>query len=162
MAMTALTRPVAGEVAATRLRPATRVRLKPPGPTTGHVDGAWWPLSRDLTAELPALLEALAPRAGEIEQVTYHLSDWDCTTRRLVTAGSSVRLGGYHTQHPDTLDVISAHVRLTLLVIAPDTAPAAADRVLDAAADPSDTGAVDELLGTGTTDHHRTPRGVRS
>lgn len=156
------TRPVTGDVAATGVRPPARLRLKPPGPTTGRVDGAWWPRSGDLVAELPALLEALAPRAGEIEQVTYHLSDWDCTVRRLATAGPSVRLGGYHTQHPDTLDVMSARARLTLLVIAPDTTPATAERVLGAAADPGDTGSVEELLGTGTTDHHHNPRGVRS
>jgi hypothetical protein len=33
-----------------------RLKLKPKAPTTGYVDGAWWPRSRDLSAELPALL----------------------------------------------------------------------------------------------------------
>ncbi|HVW42390.1 MAG TPA: DUF5994 family protein, partial [Amycolatopsis sp.] len=43
-------------------RPALRLRLKPKAPTTGYVDGAWWPRPRDLSAELPALLAVLAVR----------------------------------------------------------------------------------------------------
>ncbi|WP_410639151.1 DUF5994 family protein [Amycolatopsis sp. lyj-346] len=41
-----------------------RLRLKPKAPTTGYVDGAWWPTSRDLTAELPPILAVLAVRLG--------------------------------------------------------------------------------------------------
>jgi len=52
--------------------PATepRLRLKPAAPAMGHVDGAWWPRTRDLTAELPALLAAVAARLGRIDRVT--------------------------------------------------------------------------------------------
>src|SRR5690242_271557 len=35
---------------------ALRLRLKPKAPTTGWVDGGWWPRSRDLAAELLDLL----------------------------------------------------------------------------------------------------------
>ena len=38
-----------------------RLRLKPRGPVTGFVDGGWWPRSRDLAAELPALLAVSRP-----------------------------------------------------------------------------------------------------
>ncbi|MET7995833.1 DUF5994 family protein [Amycolatopsis sp. NPDC005232] len=48
------------------------MRLKPAGPTTGHVDGEWWPRSRDLTCELPALLTAAVARLGRIGEVAYH------------------------------------------------------------------------------------------
>jgi hypothetical protein len=44
------------------------LRLRPTAPTTGHVDGAWWPRSQDLAAELPALLAVPAVRLGEIQQ----------------------------------------------------------------------------------------------
>src|SRR5439155_16889727 len=46
-----------------------RFQLRPEAPTTGHVDGAWWPRSRDLAAELPALLAALAARLGRVHRV---------------------------------------------------------------------------------------------
>ena len=41
-----------------RTTPKTRprLRLKPKAPTTGYVDGAWWPRSDDLAIELPDLL----------------------------------------------------------------------------------------------------------
>ena len=42
--------------------PRVRLRLKPKAPTTGWVDGGWWPRSRDLAAELPGLLSVLAVR----------------------------------------------------------------------------------------------------
>jgi hypothetical protein len=41
---------------------ALRLRLKPKGPTTGYVDGAWWPRSADLVGELPELFAVLAVR----------------------------------------------------------------------------------------------------
>jgi hypothetical protein len=37
-----------------------RLRLKPKAPQSGYVDGAWWPHSEDLTAELPDLLSVLS------------------------------------------------------------------------------------------------------
>ncbi len=45
-----------------------RLRLKPKAPSTGHVDGAWWPHSDDLAAELPDLLAVLSVRLGPIDQ----------------------------------------------------------------------------------------------
>jgi hypothetical protein len=46
-----------------------RRRRKPKAPTTGYVDGAWWPRSRDLAAELPVLIAVLAARLGSIVRV---------------------------------------------------------------------------------------------
>jgi hypothetical protein len=45
------------------------LRLKPKAPATGYVDGGWWPRSRDLSAELAALVEVLVVRLGRIERV---------------------------------------------------------------------------------------------
>jgi Family of unknown function (DUF5994) len=47
-----------------------RLRLRPKALTTGYVDGVWWPRSRDLAAELPALLAVPAVRLGETPQVS--------------------------------------------------------------------------------------------
>jgi len=49
-----------------------RLRLKPKAPLTGFVDGAWWPPSEDLTAELPDLLSVLSVRLGPISRLTYN------------------------------------------------------------------------------------------
>jgi hypothetical protein len=53
-----------------------RMRLKPAHRSCGYVQGAWWPRSTELTAELPSLLTALSLRFGPIDGVLYHESDW--------------------------------------------------------------------------------------
>lgn len=67
-----------------------RLGLKPQAPTAGYVDGAWWPRSRELSTELPALLAALAVRLGPIARVSYHLAGWDDSPRPLYVDGGRV------------------------------------------------------------------------
>lgn len=116
----------------------SRVHLKPATPNTdqGYVDGAWWPRSRDLTTELPALFAALANRLGVIERMAYNLGEWQPTTRRLETGGVRVKLGGFHYQGANTIDVTGRDgLRVTLLVVPPDTPAATARKISLAAAD---------------------------
>lgn len=123
-----------------------RLRLKPQAPTTGYVDGGWWPRSRDLATELPALLAVLAIRLGPIERVGYNLTAWGPTVRKIYVGGSVVRLAGYHSQHPDTVDVLGARRGLTLLVVPPDASAQAAHRVLMTAGHRGNTDQINELL----------------
>jgi hypothetical protein len=53
----------------------SRVRLRA-GPSSDHVDGAWWPRSRDLAAELPAFLKAIIHSVGAVAEIGYHPADW--------------------------------------------------------------------------------------
>jgi hypothetical protein len=55
-------------------RQTPRTRLKPKAPATGYADGVWWPRPRDLSAELPALLAALAVRLGRVQRVCHNLN----------------------------------------------------------------------------------------
>jgi hypothetical protein len=126
--------------------PRLRLRLKPQGPVTGFVDGGWWPRSRDLPAELPALLAVLAVRMGPVEGVSYNLDAWEPAPRRITLDGRLVRLAGYRSQNPATVDVLSAAHRVTLLVVAPDAAPASAHGALMAAGHRGNTERVDALL----------------
>lgn len=117
-----------------------RLRLKPAGPATGHVDGAWWPRTRDLTAELPALLTAVGARRGPADRVTYGLGEWPAPGRRIAVDGRVVRLEGFRSQFAATLTVVGwDRRRLTLLVVPPETGPDVAERVLGTAADPANT-----------------------
>ena len=114
---------------------ADRLRLKTDTTTpTGQVDGGWWPHSKDLAAELPNLFSVLVPQIGPIERVSYHLGDWDPAPRKIRFDGAVVRLGGYHWQRAATVDVLTARRTRTLRVVPPDTAPAAAQHALTAAA----------------------------
>jgi hypothetical protein len=126
-----------------------RLRLKPKAPTTGWVDGGWWPRSRDLAAELPRLLTVLSIRLGPIERVTYHLDDWGSTVRKISFGGGVVRLGGYRSQHADTVDVLSARQRVTLLVVPPEAPAQTAHAALMAAGNRGNSDIVEALLQSG-------------
>lgn len=126
-----------------------RLKLKPDGATTGFVDGAWWPRSRDLQQELPALLAGLHQRLGPVEAVSYHLGDWSSPPRRTSIAGVSVRIGGYRLQRAGSLDVIARNRRVTLLVIDPEQSQEVAEQALIASAELDNIDDLDTLLTYG-------------
>jgi hypothetical protein len=131
-----------------------RLRLKPKAPTTGYVDGGWWPRSRDLAAELPHLLTVLSVRLGRIERVSYHLAEWGPTIRKINFGGGVVRLAGYRSQLPDTVDVIAAQQRVTLLVVPPEAAAQSAHAALMAAGYRGNTDDVATLLEASSSTMH--------
>jgi uncharacterized protein DUF5994 len=129
------------------LRQALRLKLKPQAPTMRDVDGAWWPRSRDLSAELPALLAVLAVRLGQINRVSYNLTTWTVGHRHVDVDGHQVRLDGFHAQHPHTIDVLASNgTRLTLLVLPPATHAATAHPIMMIAARRNNIDSIDELL----------------
>lgn len=114
-----------------------RLRLKPRVPTTGYVDGAWWPRSRHLPAELPSLLAELTGRAGSVALVGYHRSAWDAAPEHLDVAGGTVGLEGFSSDSPATVLVIgTTGDRVTLLVVPPETTEDEAQQQLAAAGRP--------------------------
>ena len=129
------------------VRHALRLKLKPKAPATGYVDGAWWPRSLDLSTELPPLAEVLAVRLGRIERVSYNLAAWDAAPRRIHVEGQLLRLGGFRSQDPHTVDVIGLNGRrLTLLVLPPGTGEVIAHQVSMKAARCDNVDSIDELL----------------
>jgi hypothetical protein len=142
------------------LRVPLRLKLKPKAPAAGFVDGAWWPQSRDLAAELPALLAVLSIRLGRIERVGYHLTDWVSPPRRINLAAGVVRLAGYRSQRANTIDVLAEHQHLTLLVVPPETSAQPAHRALTVAGQRGNLHTPADLLGgaNAQTSHARTPR----
>jgi len=136
----------------TTVKPAgdLRLDLKPEGSTTGFVDGAWWPYSTDLAAEVPALLEAITGRLGSIERVSYNIAGWANASRRVDAGGIRVRLDGFRTRPSDTIDVsgVSDH-RVTLLVIPPTTDQSAARDIMRRASTPGNCESTETLLANG-------------
>ena len=129
-------------------RHPVRLRLKPKAPRTGYVDGAWWPRSRDLAAELPSLLTVLAVRLGQVERVSFNLAAWPTTPRRLRIEDADVRLEGFRSQPAATVTVIGPweRHRLTLLVVPPETDPVVAHGILMTAAHRDDHRSPEALL----------------
>ena len=68
---------------------AARLQLKTGAVGVGDLDAAWWPRSRELTAELPALFAVLAARWGGIALVAYHFDDWHGAPSSLASRGTA-------------------------------------------------------------------------
>ncbi len=124
-----------------------RLRLKPKAPSTGHVDGAWWPHSDNLLMELPDLLAVLSVRLGPIDQVTYNFADWAAAPTKFPTGGDMVRLSGFYQQQGNTLEVIGINrSKLVLLVVPSHAESEHAHEIMMSAATPNDASTVDCLL----------------
>ena len=132
----------------TRPEHTPRLRLKPRASHTGFVDGAWWPHSDQLIAELPDLLAVLAVRLGPVDRVLYKVGDWATAPADFVVAGhGAVRLEGHRLQPPNTIEVLGRDGnRTVLLVVPPHTGPDSAHATLMAAAAPDNESTVDRLL----------------
>ena len=124
-----------------------RLRLKPKAPTSGYVDGAWWPHSDDFPIELPDLLAVLSVRLGPIDRVIYNLNEWAKAPAKVSTGGRLVRLGGYYRQPVNTIEVIGLNrSKIVLLVVPTRTDPGHAHDILMAAAAPKNASTIEGLL----------------
>ncbi|MEU3916041.1 DUF5994 family protein [Streptomyces sp. NPDC029721] len=126
---------------------SARLTLTPKTALAGLLDGAWWPRSRDLTAELPSLVEALEGRFGRITRVAVNPTCWPVVPHKVFVAGHIVHVGWFTEQDSDKMILLSYAVgRCDLLVIPPETEPTAADRLMTAAALPGNVRAVGTLM----------------
>jgi hypothetical protein len=124
-----------------------RLRLKPKAPQSGFVDGAWWPHSTDLTAELPDLLSVLSVRLGPISRVIYNVNEWASPPAKFVTGGRTVRLDGYQRQLVHTVEVLGLNRdKIALLVIAPRANPEQAHAIMMTAAGQDNASTIESLL----------------
>jgi Family of unknown function (DUF5994) len=124
-----------------------RLRLKPKAPSTGQVDGAWWPHSDDLPVELPDLLAVLSVRLGPIDHVTYNFADWAAAPATFPTGSDTVRLSGFYQQQNNTVEVVGTNrAKLVLLVVPSRTEPERAHDIMMSAATPKNDSTVDDLL----------------
>jgi hypothetical protein len=117
--------------------PAARLALKTDGPTRGLLDGAWWPRSRDLLTELPALTGMLDPLWGRITRVAVNPEHWPVIPSKVPVDGHIVKVGWFTPEiDPHNLLLLSYGTgRWDLLVIPPETGAASAARLMAAACD---------------------------
>lgn len=105
---------------------AALLRLETTQSRQGLLDGAWWPRSRDVTIELPALITALTAHLGPIMRVGLDASAWGDVPTRLVIDGQVVHLDA-DPVGDDTVLVTRGHNdHFALLVVPPDTTADAA------------------------------------
>jgi hypothetical protein len=117
-----------------------RLRLAPTHADWATLDGGWWPRSWDPAAELPGLVVALAARYGPIRSLMINEGAWGSRFRKLAVGDTVVRMGWFTSL--DRAVLIATTDRgdqIDLLVIAPQTAEAAALNAMERAADPANT-----------------------
>jgi len=117
--------------------PAARLVLKTDGASRGLLDGAWWPRSRDLLSELPALTDVLDPLWGRITRIAVNPEHWPVIPREIPVSGHIVKVGWFTSEiDPHKLLLLSYGTgRFDLLVIPPGTGAESAARLLEAASD---------------------------
>jgi hypothetical protein len=139
---------------------ALRLRLKPAHQACGFVQGAWWPRSTLLTAELPSLLAALSLRFGRIDRVQYRESDWSPAPQHIKHQGAVIVLDSGQDS-PNVISVSGQEFgKLTLLVVPPYTDATHAYDVVMTATSALDSSTPGQLLGIamqGATDPMHAP-----
>ncbi|MFG2481401.1 MULTISPECIES: DUF5994 family protein [Streptomyces] len=105
---------------------AAVLRLETTRSREGLLDGAWWPRTRDIATELPALISVLTGHLGPITRVGVDASAWNDLPARLVIDGQVVHLDS-DPVGDDTVLITRGHNDLfALLVVPPDTTADAA------------------------------------
>lgn len=114
----------------------------------GPVDGAWWPRSADLVAEVPALAEAIAATKHALSRLVYEPSGWLPAPRRApLPGGGQAKLGWFAEGDPHQVSVtLSGGDRLVLAVVPPGTPEREAEWILQQAARPDNVLTSSELV----------------
>jgi hypothetical protein len=125
-----------------------RLSLAPTDSAPALLDGAWWPRSRDLEAELPSLTAVLDPLWGRITRITVNPTQWPVIPRKVTVAGHVVKVGWFRDeQDPNELLLLSYRAgRWNLLVVPPQTAPDSAAWLMAAASDPRGVSTASRLM----------------
>ncbi len=113
------------------------------------LDGAWWPRSRSLTDELPALIVDLHRRGVRISRVAFRMENWDAAPRRLSADARAIRLGWFQGLDPHLVRLTGGEggqARLDLLVVPPDTREPVATGAMAAASAPENHGSATAVL----------------
>ncbi|MFE3025143.1 DUF5994 family protein [Nocardia tengchongensis] len=112
-----------------------RLLLHERGVGTGDVDGAWWPWTANLTAELHDLISAVTPRMGPIARIGFDWNAKSLAQRGIDGADGVELLGPGLGQPPAVMRLMGTDGgRLTLLVIPFDTPVHEADEQMRQAA----------------------------
>lgn len=101
----------------------------------GGIDGAWWPHTSAIAAELPDLIGALHRALGEIETIQIN---WSATEGQLdletIATGSRMMLPGEHHRRPRLMSIVGRNAEAKLLVVPSMTSQALGAMVLRTAA----------------------------
>lgn len=119
------------------------------------LDGAWWPRSRDIAAELPALVSALTEHLGPVTRVGLDAAAWDRLPVRLIVDDRVVHIDSFPVGDDTVLITRGDRDHFSLLVVPPHATQEAARAAMAQAVRANNvTQAKQILIDTGTG--HRT------
>jgi hypothetical protein len=138
------------------VKPGTALlRLETTRSREGILDGAWWPRSRDIGAELPSLITALTAHLGPISRVGLDASAWDALPTRLIVDDRVVHIDSFAVGDDTVLITRGDQDYFTLLVVPPQATPDAARAAMARAVQADNvTPAEQILIETGTSPAH--------
>ncbi|AZK95352.1 MULTISPECIES: DUF5994 family protein [Streptomyces] len=105
---------------------AALLRLETKRSREGLLDGAWWPRTRDIETELPALIRVLSEHLGPITRVGVDSSAWDEVPTRLIVDDQVVHLDSDPVGDDTVLITRGDNDHFALLLVPPDTGADAA------------------------------------
>ncbi|MGW3016732.1 DUF5994 family protein [Streptomyces longwoodensis] len=127
------------------------LRLRTTHDRQGVLDGAWWPRSRDVVAELPPLISALTVYLGPLTRVGLDAGAWDALPTRLLVDDRVIHIDSFPVGDDTVLVTRGDQDHFSLLVIPPHATPEAARTAMaDAVRADNVTQAEQILIDTGT------------
>ncbi|UQX01863.1 DUF5994 family protein [Streptomyces sp. RerS4] len=111
------------------------LRLQTTHSREGVLDGAWWPRSRGVGAELPALVRALTTHLGPVTRVGLDTDAWEEVPARVVVDDRVVHLDSFPVGDDTVLITRGDDDHFALLVVPPDMTPDAARGAMARAVD---------------------------
>ncbi|WP_225833033.1 DUF5994 family protein [Streptomyces sp. NK08204] len=109
------------------------LRLETTASREGVLDGAWWPRSRDIGAELPALLSALTQYLGPLSRVGLDATAWQELPTRIVIDDRVVHVDSFPVGDDTVLITRGDRDHFSLLVVPPEATPEAAHAAMSQA-----------------------------
>ncbi|KQX52107.1 MULTISPECIES: DUF5994 family protein [unclassified Streptomyces] len=129
------------------VKPGTALlRLQTTHSREGVLDGAWWPRSRDVAAELPALIRVLTAHLGPITRVGLDADAWGEVPTRLVIDARVVHLDSFPVGDDTVLITRGDNDHFALLVVPPHTTADAAREAMARAVDADNATQAAEIL----------------
>ncbi|MFE7778847.1 DUF5994 family protein [Streptomyces sp. NPDC057445] len=144
------------------VRPGTALlRLETTHAREGILDGAWWPRSRNIGAELPSLISALTEHLGPVTRVGLDASAWKGLPTRLTVDDQVVHVDSFPVGDDTVLITRGDRDYFTLLLVPPDTTPDAARAAMAEAVRADNVSEAQQILVAISTDQTRPPGAIR-
>lgn len=122
------------------------LRLETTASREGVLDGAWWPRSHDIGAELPALLDALTEHLGPLSRVGLDATAWEGLPTRIVIDDRVVHVDSFPVGDDTILITRGDRDHFSLLVIPPEATPEAAHAAMAQAVLAGNVSSAEQIL----------------